>query len=163
MWTGWWGDDPPFHHPVFVLTHHAHPSIPMQGGTTFHFVTDGIETALERAFEAADGQDVRIGGGAPTIQQYLRADLIDEMHLAISPILLGGGERLFDTSTVAWMATSASSSSAHLLPRTPACPERREASQTRRPAPWSSARHRARAGLDDQPAMSSRSTVSLTG
>jgi dihydrofolate reductase len=96
QWTGWWGDDPPFHHPVYVLTHHPRPSITMEGGTTFHFVDDGIEAALQRAFEAADGNDVRLGGGPGTIQQYLRAGLIDEMHLAIVPILLGGGERLFD-------------------------------------------------------------------
>ena len=95
-WTGWWGDNPPYHHPVFVLTHHARAPITMQGGTTFHFVTDGIETALERAFEAANGADVRLGGGAATIQEYLRARLIDEMHIAIVPVLLGGGERLFD-------------------------------------------------------------------
>lgn len=94
-WNGWWGDDPPYHHPVFVLTHHPHASISMQGGTTFHFVTAGIEKALERAFDAANGGDVRIGGGAATIQQYLRAGLIDEMHLVIVPILLGSGERLF--------------------------------------------------------------------
>jgi dihydrofolate reductase len=96
QWTGWWGDDPPYHHPVFVLTHHPHPPIPMQGGTTFHFVTEGIAAALERAFEAADGKDVRLGGGAATIQQYLRARLLDELHVAMVPILLGGGERLFD-------------------------------------------------------------------
>jgi len=95
-WSGWWGDDPPFHHPVFVLTHHPRPSITKQGGTTFHFVDDGIESALERAVEAADGKDVRLGGGAATIQQYLGAGLIDEMHVAIVPILLGRGERLFD-------------------------------------------------------------------
>lgn len=95
-WRGWWGEDPPYHHPVFVLTHHARQPIPMRGGTTFHFVTDGIEVALERAFEAADGADVRLGGGASTVQQYLRARLIDELHLAIVPILLGAGERLFD-------------------------------------------------------------------
>ena len=95
-WTGWWGDNPPFHHPVFVLTHHPRPSITMQGGTTFHFVDDGIEAALERAFNAAGGDDVRVGGGAATIQQYLRAGLIDDMHLVIVPILLGRGERLFD-------------------------------------------------------------------
>jgi dihydrofolate reductase len=95
-WKGWWGDEPPYHHPVFVLTHNARPSITMQGGTTFHFVTDGIEAALERALEAADGSDVRIGGGAATIQQYLRAGLIDDMHVAIVPVLLGRGERLFD-------------------------------------------------------------------
>jgi dihydrofolate reductase len=95
-WTGWWGDNPPYHHDTFVLTHHARPSLPMAGGTTFHFVTDGIEAALERAFEAAGGLDVRVGGGASTIQQYLRAGLLDELHLAIAPVLLGGGERLFD-------------------------------------------------------------------
>jgi dihydrofolate reductase len=95
-WTGWWGDDPPYHHPVFVLTHHPHPSITMEGGTIFHFVDDGIESALEQAFDAAAGADVRIGGGADTIQQYLRAGLVDELHVAIVPIFLGGGERLFD-------------------------------------------------------------------
>jgi dihydrofolate reductase len=95
-WAGWWGDDPPFHHAVFVLTHHARESISMQGGTTFHFVDGGIEMALERALVAAHGNDVRIGGGAATIQQFLRAGLIDDMHLAIVPVLLGGGERLFD-------------------------------------------------------------------
>jgi dihydrofolate reductase len=95
-WKGWWGDDPPFHHPVFVLTHHAHEPIEMQGGTTFYFATDGIEAALQRAFEAANGQDVRLGGGPATIQQYMRAGLLDELHIAIVPALLGGGERLFD-------------------------------------------------------------------
>jgi dihydrofolate reductase len=95
-WTGWWGENPPFHHPVFVLTHYPRPSISMEGGTTFHFVTDGVESALEQAFNAAGGADVRLGGGASTIQQYLRAGLIDEMHLAIVPTLLGDGERLFD-------------------------------------------------------------------
>ena len=96
-WTGWWGEDPPYHHPVFVLTHQKHPSIPMQGGTTFHFVTDGIEAALERAVKTADGADVRIGGGASSIQQYLRARLIDDLHVVLVPVLLGGGERLFDS------------------------------------------------------------------
>ena len=95
-WTGWWGDNPPFHHPVFVLTHHSRAPITMQGGTTFHFVDDRIEVVLERAFDAARGADVRIGGGAATIQQYLEAGLIDEMHVAVVPILLGQGERLFD-------------------------------------------------------------------
>jgi dihydrofolate reductase len=95
-WTGWWGPNPPYHHPVFVLTHHDRPSLTMDGGTTFHFVADGIEAALERAVDAAGGDDVRIGGGAATIQQYLRAGLIDELHVAIVPILLGRGERLFD-------------------------------------------------------------------
>ena len=95
-WTGWWGDNPPYHHPVFVLTHHARPPITMEGGTIFHFVQEGIEAALEQAFEAADGKDVRIGGGASTVQQYLRAGLIDDLHVAIVPIFLGAGERLFD-------------------------------------------------------------------
>jgi len=95
-WTGWWGDNPPYHHDTIVLTHHARPSIPMAGGTTFHFVTDGIEAALTRAFEAANGLDVRLGGGAATIQQYLRAGLVDELHIALVPVLLGQGERLFD-------------------------------------------------------------------
>ena len=95
-WTGWWGDEPPYHHPVFVLTHHQHPPIEMQGGTTFYFVDDGIESALEQAFAAADGDDVRLGGGASTVQQYLRAGLVDELHLVVVPVLLGSGERLFD-------------------------------------------------------------------
>jgi dihydrofolate reductase len=95
-WKGWWGDEPPYHHPVFVLTHHAHAPIPMTGGTTFHFVTEGIESALEQAVGAAGGSDVRLGGGVSTIQQYLQAGLVDEMHLAIVPVLLGGGEGLFD-------------------------------------------------------------------
>lgn len=95
-WKGWWGDEPPFHHPVFVLTHHPHPPITMQGGTTFHFVTDGIEAALAQALDAAGGKDVMLGGGAATIQQYLRAELIDELHLVVVPVLLGSGERLFD-------------------------------------------------------------------
>jgi dihydrofolate reductase len=94
-WKGWWGPNPPYHTPVFVLTHHARASLPMEGGTTFHFITDGIESALERALAGANGKDVRIGGGVATIQQYLRAGLIDEMHLAISPVLLGSGERFF--------------------------------------------------------------------
>jgi dihydrofolate reductase len=94
-WKGWWGANPPYHVPVFVLTHHPRPPLEMQGGTVFHFVTEGIETALERAREAANGKDVRIGGGASTIRQYLQAGLIDEMHVAISPILLGRGEPLF--------------------------------------------------------------------
>jgi dihydrofolate reductase len=95
-WTGWWGENPPYHHPVFVLTHHPRPPITMQGGTTFHFVSDGIESALEQAYAAADGADVRLGGGAATVQQYLRAGLVDDLHLAIVPVLLGRGERLFD-------------------------------------------------------------------
>lgn len=95
-WRGWWGDDPPYHHQVFVLTHHPRPPIEMAGGTTFHFVDEGIEAALEQAFDAAGGADVRIGGGAATIQQYLRAGLVDEVHVAIVPIVLGAEERLFD-------------------------------------------------------------------
>jgi dihydrofolate reductase len=93
-WKGWWGDEPPYHCAVFVLTHHPRPPLTMRGGTTFHFVTDGIETALERAMEASDGRDVRLGGGVSTIRQYLTAGLIDEMHLAVSPVLLGSGEHL---------------------------------------------------------------------
>lgn len=95
-WTGWWGDDPPFHHPVFVLTHHPRPPLEMRGGTTFHFVDDGIEAVLDTAVESAGGRDVLIGGGASTIRQYLGAGLIDEMQLAIVPVLLGGGERIFE-------------------------------------------------------------------
>lgn len=95
-WKGWWGDNPPYHVPVFVLTHHARPPLVMVGGTTFHFVTGGIGEALDRAREAATGRDVRIGGGPNTIRQYLRAGLIDELHIAISPILLGRGEPLFE-------------------------------------------------------------------
>lgn len=94
-WQGWWGDRPPYQVPVFILTHHARPSIDMEGGTTFHFVTGGIHEALDRAREAAAGKDVRIGGGAATIRQYLREGLIDELHIAISPVLLGRGESLF--------------------------------------------------------------------
>ncbi|BBE72155.1 dihydrofolate reductase family protein [Oharaeibacter diazotrophicus] len=94
-WTGWWGDEPPYHVPVFVLTHHPRPDLPMKGGTTFHFVTDGIEAALERARAAAGDRDVRIGGGGATIRRYLAAGLIDRLHLALSPVLLGRGEALF--------------------------------------------------------------------
>lgn len=95
-WKGWWGDSPPYHVPVFVLTHHPRPPLQMEGDTTFHFVTGGIHEALDRAREVSNGKDVRIGGGPNTIQQYLRAGLVDEMHVAISPVLLGQGERLFD-------------------------------------------------------------------
>jgi len=94
-WKGWWGDNPPYHVPVFVLTHHARQSIAMAGGTTFHFVTDGIQAALALATAAAGGRDIRLGGGVATIQQYLRARLVDEMHVAISPVILGSGESLF--------------------------------------------------------------------
>ena len=94
--NGWWGDDPPFHHPVFVLTHHAREPLPMRGGTTFTFVTEGIESALEQAGAAAEGQDVRIAGGADVAQQYLRAGLLDELQIHVAPVLLGGGTRLFE-------------------------------------------------------------------
>jgi dihydrofolate reductase len=93
-WKGWWGENPPYHVPVFVLTNHARAPITMDGGTTFHFVTDGIRAALDRAKEAAQGRDVRLGGGVATIRQYLTAGLVDEMHLAVSPVLLGRGEPL---------------------------------------------------------------------
>jgi dihydrofolate reductase len=94
-WRGWWGKNPPYHVPVFVLTHHSRPSLEMEGGTIFHFVTDGIQVALDRARAAAGDQDIRIGGGVESIRQYLRARLIDEMHLAVAPTLLGTGEQLF--------------------------------------------------------------------
>jgi dihydrofolate reductase len=94
QWKGWWGDSPPYHTPVFVLTNHPRASITMEGGTTFHFVTDGIHAALERAQEAAGYQDIRLGGGVATLRQYLRAKLVDEMHLALAPVLLGSGESL---------------------------------------------------------------------
>ncbi len=94
-WKGWWGDTPPYHTDVFVLTHHARSPLEMEGGTTFHFVTEGPEAALKRAKEAANGKDVRIGGGVSVIRQYLVADKIDEMHLAVSPVFLGEGEHLF--------------------------------------------------------------------
>ena len=95
-WQGWWGDDPPFHVPVFVLTHHAREPLEMEGGTTFDFVTDGIESALEQASEAAGGQDVSLAGGASVARQYLAAGLVDEMELAVTPVLLGAGERLLE-------------------------------------------------------------------
>ncbi|MEA2983896.1 MAG: hypothetical protein QOD94_150 [Alphaproteobacteria bacterium] len=94
-WKGWWGENPPYHVPVFVLTHHAREPVAMEGGTTFHFVTEGIHAALDRARAAANDRDVRIGGGVATIRQYLTAGLIDEMHIAVSPVLLGAGEHLF--------------------------------------------------------------------
>jgi dihydrofolate reductase len=94
-WKGWWGENPPYHVPVFVLTHHPRQPLVMAGGTTFHFVTDGIEAALERARAAAQGQDVRLGGGVATVREYLSAALIDELHLALAPVLLGRGEHLF--------------------------------------------------------------------
>ena len=93
-WRGWWGETPPYHTPVYVLTHHPRDPIVMKGGTTFHFVTEGIHAALDRAREAANGADVRVGGGVSVIRQYLQAGLIDEIHLAVSPVLLGSGEHL---------------------------------------------------------------------
>jgi dihydrofolate reductase len=107
-WKGWWGSNPPYHVPVFVLTHHARAPIPMEGGTTFHFVTDGIHAALGRAREAARGKDVRLGGGVATVREYLTAGLIDELHLAISPVLLGRGEHLLagiDTVSLGYRCT----------------------------------------------------------
>jgi dihydrofolate reductase len=95
-WKGWWGDEPPYHNPVFVLTHHEREPLEMKGGTTFYFVTDGIESALGQAREAAGDRDINIAGGAQAIQQYLAAGLLDELEISISPLLLGGGERLFD-------------------------------------------------------------------
>lgn len=95
-WTGWWGANPPFHHPVFVLTHHARASLEMEGGTRFVFVTDGIESALAQARRAANGQDVSLAGGAKAAQQYLRAGWVDEMEIHLAPVLLGSGERLFE-------------------------------------------------------------------
>jgi dihydrofolate reductase len=95
-WRGWWDENPPYHVPVFVLTHHERRPLEMEGGTTFHFVTGGIEEALRRAREAAGGADVRLGGGVAAIRQYLRARLVDELHFAISPLLLGSGESLFE-------------------------------------------------------------------
>lgn len=94
-WKGWWGEEPPYHKEVFVLTHYPRPSIEMKGGTTFHFVTDGIHAALKRAREAAGGLDVRIGGGAATVRQYLQTGLVDELHLAVAPVILGSGESPF--------------------------------------------------------------------
>ncbi len=94
-WKGWWGEEPPYHTPVFVLTHHPRPSLKMAGGTDFHFVTDGIHEALKRATAVAGGQDIRLGGGVTTVRQYLTAGLIDEMHLAVRPVLLGSGEHLW--------------------------------------------------------------------
>ena len=94
-WKGWWGDEPPYHVPVFVLTHHPRKSVEMKGGTVFHFVTGGIQSALQQARDAANDKDVRIGGGVATVQQYLRARLIDELHLVFRPVLMGAGENLF--------------------------------------------------------------------
>jgi dihydrofolate reductase len=107
-WKGWWGKNPPYHVPVFVLTHHSRAPITMEGGTTFHFVTDGIHAALSRAKEVANGKDIRLGGGVATIREYLMAGLIDEIHLAISPALLGKGEHLLagiDTVSLGYKCT----------------------------------------------------------
>jgi len=107
-WKGWWGDEPPYHVPTFVLTHHPRAPLEMRGGTVFHFVTDGIESALRQARAAAGGRDVRLGGGVATIRQYLRAALIDELHLTISPVLLGAGEHLLhgiDTRALGYECT----------------------------------------------------------
>jgi dihydrofolate reductase len=104
-WKGWWGDEPPYHVPTFVLTHYARPPLRMKGGTEFRFVTDGIQSALEQAKEAAGGRDVRIGGGVSTVRQYLRAGLLDELHVAVPPVLLGAGEHLWkdiDTSALGY-------------------------------------------------------------
>lgn len=119
-WQGWWGEIPPYHVPVFVLTHHARAPITMAGGTTFHFVTDGIHAALARAQEAAGGRDIRLGGGAATIRQYLAAGLIDELHLAIAPVLLGRGEPLLaglDTVALGYRCTehAASEHATHVV------------------------------------------------
>jgi len=95
-WKGWWGPNPPYHHPVFVLSHHKHSSFEMEGGTRFSFVNDGIDSALKQAFAAAKGKDVRIGGGASTVSQYLKAGLVDELHFVLVPMLLGSGERIFE-------------------------------------------------------------------
>jgi dihydrofolate reductase len=107
-WKGWWGKNPPYHVPVFVLTHHPRESVSMEGGTVFHFVTDGIESALERAKDAAKDKDIRLGGGVSTVRQYLKAGLIDEMHLTVSPTLLGSGENLLagiDTRALGYECT----------------------------------------------------------
>ena len=122
QWKGWWGQNPPYHVPVFVLTHHARPPLEMEGNTTFHFVTGGIHEALDRARKAANGMDVRIGGGPNVIQQYLREALIDELHIAIAPVLLGQGERLFegvDLRTLGYECVkfAASEKAAHMVLR----------------------------------------------
>jgi dihydrofolate reductase len=96
QWNGWWGDDPPYHHPVFIVTHHPRDPVEMEGGTTFHFVTDGIESALEQAKEAAGGKDVMLWGGGDVAGQYLAAGLLDELELHVVPLLLGDGSRLLD-------------------------------------------------------------------
>ncbi|MEU5696438.1 dihydrofolate reductase family protein [Actinosynnema sp. NPDC020468] len=118
-WTGWWGEDPPFHHDVFVLTHHPRPSLVLDGGTTFHFVSDTPEVVLARAFEAANGKDVRLGGGVATVREFLRRGLVDDLHLVITPIIAGAGEHLFEDDAlrgyrVVEMVGSAAVSHVHL-------------------------------------------------
>ncbi|MBV9980118.1 dihydrofolate reductase family protein, partial [Bradyrhizobium sp.] len=119
-WKGWWGDNPPYHVPVFVLTHYPRAPLMMEGGTTFHFVTGSVHEILGRAAEAANGKDVRLGGGVATLRQYLRAGLVDEMHLAMAPILLGAGEHLFeglDLSALGYVCTEhvATSDATHVV------------------------------------------------
>jgi dihydrofolate reductase len=119
-WKGWWGANPPYHVPVFVLTHHAREPLTMEGGTTFHFVTDGIHAALSRAKQAAQGKDIRLGGGTEAVRQYLSAGLIDELHLVISPVLLGKGEHLLagiDTAALGYKCTehAASEHASHVV------------------------------------------------
>jgi dihydrofolate reductase len=123
-WHGWWGDEPPFHHDVFVLTHHPRETLPMKGGTRFHFTADPIESVLQQAFAVANGEDVMVQGGAATVRQFLRAGLVDELHVVIVPMLVGGGERLLDnlgdaTSTyqVSRMASSDAATHAWLTRR----------------------------------------------
>lgn len=119
-WQGWWGEEPPYHHPVFVLTHHSRPSFDMAGGTRFTFTDDPIEEVLDRAIEAAEGKDVRLGGGAEVVKQYLAAGLVDELHLAVVPILVGGGERIYgcwDQSRYERSSVVTSSSLMHVVYR----------------------------------------------
>ena len=112
-WRGWWGDDPPYHSAVFVLTHHPREPVEMEGGTTFYFVTDGIHAALERARDAAGARDVKIGGGVSTVRQYLQAGLIDELHFALSPVLLGRGEAMFEGLDLPALGYRVTTSTAH--------------------------------------------------
>ena len=152
QWKGWWGPSPPYHTPVFVLTHHARPPLEMEGGTTFHFVTDGIHAALKRAREAAGGKDIRLGGGTATVRQYLREGLVDEVHLAISPVLLGAGEHLLgglDLVKLGYTCTEhvATPSAMHVV-LARSCPESeiRRRTEDVDAAPWRGAR-RANSGL----------------
>lgn len=139
-WKGWWGDNPPYHTPVFVLTHHPRPSITMDGGTVFHFAADGIHAALERATEAAGGQDVRVGGGVATIREYLCAGLIDVLHLAIAPTLLGSGEHLLagiDLPTLGYQLSEhvATANATHLVLTKRIRPEHPDAGSQMPPSP----------------------------